>query len=152
MAQPPTIYKSGKLNYVWNYLSSTLDTFKAKLLGYRSYVAIVTQVSTDPPTAVVLENSLGEITFTYDGAGYYIIHSANSAFTVNKTIALNTVSTDTGNPTLISTRVDSSSEISILGFAPDGAGVDGLTNATIEIRVYNYGKTRTLRKHPCKES
>ena len=27
MAQPPTIYKPGKLNYVWNYLGKTLKDF-----------------------------------------------------------------------------------------------------------------------------
>jgi len=34
MAQPPTIYKPGKLNYVWNYLGKTLKEFAAVLSTY----------------------------------------------------------------------------------------------------------------------
>ncbi len=34
MAQPPTIYKSGKLNYVWNYLGKSLKDFAAILSPY----------------------------------------------------------------------------------------------------------------------
>ena len=36
MAQPSTIYKSGKLNYVWNYLGKTLKDFAAALSPYLS--------------------------------------------------------------------------------------------------------------------
>ena len=136
MAQPPTIYKPGKLNYVWNYLGTTLKEFKAKLLGYRSYVAVVSQTGTTPPTAVVLENSLGEITFTYDGVGSYLIVSATDAFIANKTVVLNTVSTDLGNPSFLTTLLGSSSEIAIAQVDATGVGVNGFTNATIEIRVY----------------
>ena len=137
MAQPPTIYKPGRLNYVWNYLGTTLKEFKSKLLGYRTYTALLTQTGTTPPTAVVLENSLGEITFTYDGVGFYTMHSATNAFTENKTISLNTVSSDPGNPAFITTRWCSSSEYCIQMFKTDADGYNGLVNATIEIRVYN---------------
>lgn len=36
MAQPPTIYKPGKLNYVWNYLNRTLKDFANALSPYLS--------------------------------------------------------------------------------------------------------------------
>jgi hypothetical protein len=36
MAQPPTIYKPGKLNYVWNYLGKTLKEFSEALTTYSS--------------------------------------------------------------------------------------------------------------------
>ena len=76
MAQPSTIYKPGKLNYVWNYLSSTLDNFKAKLLGYRTYKALLTQTGTDAPVAVVLENSLKlNLTYEYDSTGVYYAYT-----------------------------------------------------------------------------
>ena len=76
MAQPSTIYKPGKLNYVWNYLSSTLDNFKAKLLGYRTYKALLTQTGTDAPVAVVLENSLKlNLTYEYDSIGVYYAYT-----------------------------------------------------------------------------
>jgi len=81
MAQPSTIYKPGKLNYVWNYLSSTLDAFKAKLLGYKSYKAFLTQTGTDAPVASVVENTLGlSLTYEYDSVGTYFIYSNNLIF------------------------------------------------------------------------
>jgi hypothetical protein len=61
-----------KLNNVWNYLGSTLDNFKAALLGYRTYKAALTQFGSDPPTAKVLENTLGiTLEFEYDVEGQY---------------------------------------------------------------------------------
>ena len=36
MAQPSTIYKAGRLNYVWNYLGKTLKDFAAALSPYLS--------------------------------------------------------------------------------------------------------------------
>ena len=72
MAQPPVIYKPGKLNYVWNYLSSTLTNFKVKLLGYRSYVALLNQTGSSDPTVSILENTLGaDIVWTRGNFGYY---------------------------------------------------------------------------------
>lgn len=81
MGQPSTIYKPGKLNYVWNYLSSTLDNFKAKLLGYRTYKALLTQTGSDAPVATVLENSLKlDITYEYDSTGLYYAYTYNDLF------------------------------------------------------------------------
>jgi hypothetical protein len=61
-----------KLNNVWNYLGSTLDNFKAVLLGYRTYKAFISQVDANPPTITVVENTLGiNISFEYGGEGSY---------------------------------------------------------------------------------
>ena len=63
---------TGKFNYVWNYLSSTIDDFKAIILGYRTYKAFLTQMGEDTPVATVVDNTLGiNITYEYDGSGYY---------------------------------------------------------------------------------
>ena len=62
-----------KLNYVWNYLSSTLSNFRVKLLGYKSYAAQIGQVGTDPITAIELANDFGNITYTRQGPGLYTI-------------------------------------------------------------------------------
>jgi hypothetical protein len=81
MAQPSTIYKPSKLNYVWNYLSSTLDNFKAALLGYRTYKAMLTQTGTDAPVATVLENSLKlNLTYEYDSVGIYYAYTDTDLF------------------------------------------------------------------------
>lgn len=81
MAQPSTIYKPGKLNYVWNYLSSTLDNFKAKLLGYRTYKAMLYQSGSSDPVATVLENTLGlDVTYEYDSTGAYYAFTNTDLF------------------------------------------------------------------------
>ena len=137
MAQPSTIYKPGKLNYVWNYIGTTLKEFKAKLLGYRSYVAVVSQVTGNAPTAVVLENSIGDIYFTYSGTGAYYINSDDNLFTENKTVSLCTTSLSPGNIYFLTIRWDSTNKIALDQFDVSGSGADDFINATIEIRVYN---------------
>jgi len=92
------------------------------------------------PVVNVLENTIGNVWFTYDGLGEYKMIS-NSLFTENKTVSLNdqTRCLDSGNnfynlkitPSL-PTRID----ITLLDNAP--SPVDGrLTSKLIEIRVYN---------------
>jgi len=59
-------------NFVWTYLNSTLENFKSKLLGYKTYKALLTQAGTNAPEATVLENSLGlNPSYAYNGAGDY---------------------------------------------------------------------------------
>lgn len=77
MAQPSTIYKPGPLKYVWNYLSYKFDDFKAKLLGYRVYRALLTQTDTDNPVATVVENSLNlQVTYQWDSTGIYYAYTS----------------------------------------------------------------------------
>lgn len=52
---------------------------------YKVYSAILNQVNADPPTAVVLENTLGTITFSYEADGFYGINSTE-LFTSGKTV------------------------------------------------------------------
>jgi hypothetical protein len=137
MNQPSTIYKPGKLKYLWNYLSSTLDNFKVKLLGYRSYVAIINQVDGDSPTAEVLENNIGPISFLYEATGLYRVVSETNAFVNTKTVSLCTVSTDAGNPTWLTTEHSDPGSVIIRSFVAAGTGADGINSATLEIRVYN---------------
>lgn len=91
---------------------------------------------TGAPVAVVLENTIGNIFFTYDGVGNYSANSS-SLFTTNKTVTFCTVSTDPGSPTWTSSRIGSQSIVSINKFNKDGDGIDGISNCSIEIRVYN---------------
>ena len=65
-------------------------SFKAKqpyLRGYKIYKAIVTQYRTDDPTAVVLESTIGSVTWSRLGAGSYRLN-ATGAFPANKTFVL----------------------------------------------------------------
>ena len=43
--------------------------------GYKVYTALINQVSTDPPTAIVLENTIGPIWWSYISTGKYQINS-----------------------------------------------------------------------------
>lgn len=72
------IYPPGKLNFVWQYLSSTLEKFKAKLFGYRTYRALLSQTGVDAPVPTVLENSLNlNIEYNYAAPGDYILITNN---------------------------------------------------------------------------
>lgn len=154
MAQPATIYKSGPFKYVWNYLSWKLDDFKAYLLGYRCYRASLFQASTNPPEAVVLENTLG-ITVTYDyiGPGQYlaildkILFASENETVDGKKIDIfitpsNNVPPSFSDPMYFSAAavwlnvVDISSyDVGVTGFVDDLLG--NSSSNTFEIRVYN---------------
>jgi hypothetical protein len=92
------------------------------------------------PVVNVLENTIGNIWFTYAGAGEYRMGS-NSLFTSDKTVSLNdqTRCLDSGNNfyNLKITNPDPS-QINITVLNDDLEGRDDrLTSKLIEIRVYN---------------
>ncbi len=108
---------------------------------YLSYVALLTQTSTNPPTAVVLENDFGvTATFSYGSLGNYELHM-NGQLTSSKTVIFvgsadqGVVGGDFGH--FIATRIDND-RINLMTLDVNGAGIqDGLLNETsIEIRVY----------------
>lgn len=137
MAQPSTIYKPGKLNYVWNYLGTTLKEFKVKLLGYRSYTALLTQTGTTAPTAVVLENTLGQdIVWTYTGVGTYTGTSVGT-FTEQNKIGIITSQTDLSDTGVTTGFRVSNDAIIIATLNPAGSTLDGLlSDSLVEVRVY----------------
>jgi len=106
------------------------------LLNYKSYVALITQSGTAAPTAIVLENTLGEVTFSYIGVGRYNVIT-NSLFTLNKTFALITNS-NRGTNAIYQIDVDNF-RIYCKDLTASGNPFlnDALDNTTIEIRVYN---------------
>lgn len=110
-------------------------------LPYKVYTALITQTGVSAPTAIELENTIGEITWEYLTTGLYTANSAG-LFTVDKTwtvfgsifdatVALNVPVTSGSNgnslPNIINVRV----------FGGDYLGDGLLTQASIEIRVYN---------------
>jgi len=93
------------------------------------------------PVVTVLENTIGNIWFTYDGIGLYHINS-NTLFTVNKT--WNCISSDAEGLNYpeesgfkqIQRLTDSILDLKTIGF--DLSGANGkLGNTPLEIRVYN---------------
>jgi hypothetical protein len=125
----------------------TLDDIK----GYKVYTALLTQSGENAPVATVLENTIGDIWFTYDRIGVYLINGINF-FTIGKTVCpnpngnvsigvisgLNTYCTyanildegETNYLVLTTVDVDITNNNSI---EKDGI----LNNTLIEIRVYN---------------
>ena len=103
------------------------------LLNYKSYVALISQTGTAAPTAIVLENTLGTLTFTYFGVGVYKVATTDSLFTLNKTFLLIENSNNSNNSlfrTGVNDLVISCSDLL-------GAAVNGTLNKTsIEIRIY----------------
>jgi hypothetical protein len=87
------------------------------------------------PVATVLENTIGNVWFSYNGNGMYIMNSA-SLFTFNKTIGFaggQQFGNATGDPVFIM-YLQNINEISIE--TPSGMD-DMLIGAPIEIRVYS---------------
>ena len=100
-----------------------------------NWVEAVLIYNTGAPVATVLENTIGNIWFTYDSLGTYIIKS-NSLFTDNKFALFmgNMVTEPAVNISCI--KIDESTVYMSVTQADNSA--DGeLTNTPIEIRVYN---------------
>ena len=43
-------------------------------VGYKEYVALLTQTGTTAPVASVISNTVGTVTFSYDDVGFYFAH------------------------------------------------------------------------------
>ena len=98
------------------------------LQKYKSYVAKITHgAGNAAPTAVVLENTIGTVTWQYDEEFNYSLVSAG-LFTLNKTVVFAT------SPTypLMNVGVGTSSA-NFVGLTTE---VDGFANLMIEVRVY----------------
>jgi len=120
-----------------NTKSYTIQDLQKVIRGYKVYTALLTQVGTNPPTAIVLENTIGNITFSYDSIGNYNINSSG-LFTLNKTTVF--------------TGMNGENDLGIIGFVHDTINTipivtvnvnlpttsqNGLLyNSPIEIRVY----------------
>lgn len=110
--------------------------------AYKVYTALVTQEGVDSvPFAVELENTIGDISYTYNAVGRYSIIS-DSLFTSGKTtIFVGPLSNGLVNGFCVLNSVDVS-EIIIFTNTIDAFSTiinenQMLTNTPIEIRVYN---------------
>jgi len=107
--------------------------------GIKRYKALLTQSGTDAPTAVILENTLGEVpTFSYSASGEYKMTS-NGKFT-GKTFLIIGSATD-GDPSGLSQDVDafvySINEIIFISRDTIDDPTNGLLeNTSILIEVY----------------
>ena len=107
------------------------------LRPYKVYSALLTQVDTDPPTAIVLENTIGNIVWSYIEVGNYK-GTLSSAFTTNKTfVFINSLQSYDVNTAGVTTY--NVNEVNVTTGVPDGGTPTNgiLINTPIEIRVYN---------------
>ena len=104
--------------------------------SYTTYVASMTQTSTNAPTAVVHENTLGATpVFAYDGVGAYSVTIAGGFDYLNSVVF---VSSPTGSPNQIRAYIwtDGVLYLEVVDFS-DTAANDILVRAGIEIRIYS---------------
>jgi hypothetical protein len=105
------------------------------LRNYERYIALITQTSTNAPTVIELENTIGPIIWTRKGTGEYN-GTLSGAFTANKTYAM--ISNVVADGIVrISTTANDINIITTNLHNPTAAKHDGhLSKNTIEIRVY----------------
>lgn len=103
---------------------------------------VTSELSTNSgaPVVTVLENTIGNIWWTYSGLGEYFINS-NGLFSINKTIGFitfnNCCAYGLGDKPFLAISPLSVNSV-LISSAVDGVGADGvISNTPIEIRVYN---------------
>ena len=108
--------------------------------SYKSYVCLLTQSGTNPPVAIVLENSLGvPITpnpWTRQQAGIYLLNAPGivATFPVNKTIVfLNNGLSPTMSNNIRWDRVNND----VVQIIPFQGADNYIVNASFEVRVYD---------------
>ena len=107
----------------------------AVISGVKRYKALISQTGTSAPTVIVLENSLGTITYGYSSVGGYTI-SSSALFTVGKTY-WNVQSGPNANTTSAINQATSSSMILWTTQVSTGANINaGLNSTPILIEVY----------------
>tara|TARA_R110002096_G_C14132018_1_gene681992 strand:+ start:102 stop:569 length:468 start_codon:yes stop_codon:yes gene_type:complete len=120
-----------------NFSVSSIAAFANPSVGYSSYVALITQVNTDAPTAKILQNTTGAtLTWARTSAGIFTVTSNISVFTADKTIVFANCGDDnsaSGDPDIIWART-SNTVLTITA----SAGLNSvLTDGSFEVRIYS---------------
>lgn len=107
------------------------------LRGYRCYIAKLIQVGENAPSAIVLENDIGEVTFSYIYPGTYRYQISETP-SIDKCMSIISVQFP-GEGSYASSSYDGSGTGSIITAYQDGTqGNDILNGANIfEFRIYN---------------
>ena len=122
-------------NLLWQILTSVLFGLKP---NYKIYVALLS--TTDGvPSAIVLENNIGNIVWTHHpffGDGVYIATLANAFLDKDKVFTLTDLGASTGDYSAIQ-WFDINSLLLENKNMSSNAGVENFSYRRIEIRVYN---------------
>jgi len=115
----------------------TTTTTTTTLPLYKVYTALLERTGAVAPTATILENTLGTITFAYTGTGNYGTLSSG-LFTINKTFVLLQKQADGLPGNTLGVLITSTNSISIVQNTTAGPNdEDWILPVCIEIRVYN---------------
>ncbi len=126
-------------------MKSLIEQLPAPSVQPLIYRALISQTGSDAPTAVILENTLGEVpTFSYNSTGIYQLNTVGNLFTTNKVYLQfrNKISVggDFGTSTAIwaDYQVFSDTMITIFSTRGDGSTPidNGLTNFELTILIY----------------
>jgi hypothetical protein len=104
--------------------------------GTNPFGVAILQYNTGAPVATVLENTIGDIWFTYNNVGTYNIYS-DSLFLIGKTITFTTTSSSPSDSYWITTQIGNSEEIYLFQFDASGSYYNNLRPTSLEIRIYN---------------
>jgi hypothetical protein len=121
---------------------ATAAILRDKLRGYSVYSAQISQSGSGAPTVTILENTIGDIVWTRDGAGAYTATLADMFPDVTKVLILTQTSTilisgGTYYYDLLAQIQDSDSFILGVLDPKNHTGSDnGINQAFIEVRVY----------------
>lgn len=115
---------------------SQIAGFANVTAAYTVYTALVTQASTNAPTAKILQNTTGAtLTWARTSAGIFTLTADSAIFTADKTIVFanpGNDSTSSSDPAIIWERT-SNTVLTITATA----GVNGaLTDGAFEVRIY----------------
>ena len=115
-------------------VADVLDSIVDSLKPYKVYTAILNQTGTNAPVATVQENTLGDVSFSYVGVGFYKITS-DALFTMGKTLISPKFNFTPDTNTSVSFEENSASMIDIA--SSDGTYSNNvITKIHFEIRVY----------------
>jgi hypothetical protein len=122
----------------------TMQDITDSIRPYKVYTALITQESEANPTVIVLENTIGDLEWSYRDTGSYSIELVD-AFTVDKTAffisGLDGASgVDGGSPLGAGTSLCwvNQGRLNLFVLDPSGNPANGLLDKyPIEIRVYN---------------
>jgi hypothetical protein len=96
----------------------------------------VLEYNTGAPVVTVLENTIGDIWFTYENTGQYFMYS-DGLFTVNKTTATPIYGDYTTGVAALPVNINQILIINTNGILSIANYVDNIGSTPIEIRVYN---------------
>lgn len=120
-----------------NDIYTELQTIKTDISSVKRYKALLTQTGENPPVAIILENTLGEIPiYGYEGVGIYTITTTNK-FTTNKTfVKIHSFTDEQAIGSQLFTLTDS--VITFIIKDAESSVVDNILNygSWIEIEVY----------------